>query len=158
VTDEYPHRVAPKDQSFLIRQADYESDELRLRAVRFEVFVDEQRVPPEIEMDERDRQCVHFLAFEGQRAVGTARIDLERGGKIGRLAVLAAWRRRGIGRALMEACHSLAAQRGVDTVWCHAQVAAESFYRGLGYRAVGPVFDEAGIAHREMRKRLDPPA
>ena len=148
----------PKDETIQVRQSDYESDEAFLRAVRFEVFVDEQRVPPEIEMDERDPHCIHFLAFEGQRAVGTVRIDLEQNGKIGRLAVLAACRRRGIGRALMEACHSLAAQHGLDTVWCHAQVAAESFYRGLGYGAVGQVFEEAGIAHRRMRKRLDPSA
>jgi predicted GNAT family N-acyltransferase len=148
------YRRASENPTCTIRVADYATDEPVLRAIRFEVFVDEQRVPAEIEMDDRDPLCIHFLAFEGHDAVGTARIDLDQAGKIGRLAVLSPYRRRGIGRALMQACHGVAREHGLDAVWCHAQLVAEPFYRSLGYRASGDVFDEAGIPHRHMKKAL----
>lgn len=105
-------------------------------------------------MDERDTHCTHLLAFVGDEAVGTARIDLERAGKIGRLAVRPAWRRQGVGRALMERCHEIAASHGLGAVWCHAQTAAVPFYAGLGYEAVGDRFEEAGIDHQRMTKSL----
>lgn len=137
-----------------IREVAYDETEPTLRAIRFEVFVDEQNVPPEIEMDERDPHCIHFLACLGDEAVGTARIDLEKKGKVGRLAVVARCRGQGIGRSLMERCHEIAADRGLAQVWCNAQVSAVPFYESLGYRAEGEVFDEAGINHLKMTKIL----
>ena len=131
--------------------ADYAHDFERLRQIRFAVFVDEQRVPAEIELDERDPQCLHALAMVGDDAVGTARIDIARDGKVGRLAVLAAHRRRGIGAALMLHLHALARQHGLASVWCHAQTSAADFYESLGYRRCSDVFVEAGIDHVEMR-------
>lgn len=133
---------------------DYCTDETAIRAIRFEVFVDEQSVPPEIEMDDRDPRCIHVLAYLDEAAVGTARIDVEQAGKVGRLAVLAKYRRQGIGRALMERCHEIAERQGLEQVWCHAQVAAVPFYERLGYRVTGALFEEAGIDHRRMTKVL----
>jgi predicted GNAT family N-acyltransferase len=138
-----------------VLEADFVRDEAALREIRFAVFVAEQRVPPEIEMDERDARCVHLLARDGAACVGTARIDLEHAGKIGRLAVLAGHRRHGVGSALMRRCHEIAARHGLREVWCHAQVGAVPFYESLGYAATGPVFEEAAIEHRKMVKRLD---
>jgi predicted GNAT family N-acyltransferase len=138
-----------------VRVADFDADNAAIRHVRFAVFVGEQRVPEDIEMDDRDRACVHLLAFEGGVAVGTARIDLEKGGKVGRLAVLAGSRRRGIGRALMERLHAIAEEHGLAHVWCHAQVAAVPFYEGLGYRISGDVFAEADMPHLRMDLDLD---
>lgn len=137
-----------------IRRADFARDEKAIRAVRFAVFVDEQRVPAEIEMDDRDAHCIHLLAYDGSNAVGTARIDVERDGKIGRLAVLATARQQGIGRALMEELHTIARAHDLTRVWCHAQVVAIPFYAKLGYRASGPRFDEAGIEHVRMQRPL----
>jgi predicted GNAT family N-acyltransferase len=137
-----------------IREANYDSDERAIRSIRFAVFVDEQNVPPEIEMDDRDPHCIHLLAFVGEKAVGTARIDIEHGGKIGRLAVLKSWRKRGIGRSLMERCHEIAGQHGLTEVWCNAQVVAVPFYASLGYHGVGDRFEEAGIEHQRMTKTL----
>lgn len=137
-----------------VRRADYGADRDAIRRIRFAVFVDEQRVPPDLEMDDRDAHCEHFLAFEHGLAVGTARIDIASGGKIGRLAVLAGSRRAGIGRALMEACHETALARGLDEVWCNAQVGAVRFYEHLGYSITGEPFDEAGIEHLRMFLRL----
>lgn len=137
-----------------VRIADFAADEPALRRVRFEVFVDEQRVPAEIEMDERDPECVHVLALDDDVAVGTGRIDLERGGKVGRVAVVARVRRRGVGTAVMERLHGIAAAHGLASVWCHAQIAAAPFYERLGYRSFGPVFDEADIPHVRMERRV----
>lgn len=73
-----------------ITLARYDADYAAIRGVRFAVFVDEQSVPAEIELDERDPHCVHVLAHDAEsRPVGTGRIDLDAGGKIGRVAVLA---------------------------------------------------------------------
>jgi predicted GNAT family N-acyltransferase len=144
------------NSSITIRKVDFETEEDSIRAVRFEVFVDEQGVPPEIEMDDRDAHCIHLLAIVDDEPVGTARIDIERAGKVGRLAVLRKCRGQGIGRNLMEHCHDLAREHGLTEVWCHAQVVALPFYSRLGYRMTGEAFDEAGISHRKMRKPLEP--
>lgn len=139
--------------AFEIRSADYTADFAVIRFIRFSVFVDEQHVPEEIELDERDPSCRHFLAVDGSAPVGTARIDLSLG-KIGRLSVLGPSRRRGIGRALMEACHDTAVAEGLQTVWCNAQVTAVPFYESLGYSVTGEAFMEAGIEHVRMTKTL----
>ena len=146
----------PLNTCATIREVDYGTEEATLRAIRFEVFVDEQSVPAEIEMDDRDPHCIHLLASLDNKVVGTARIDIEQSGKVGRLAVLAEFRRRGIGRELMARCHELAERHGLSEVWCHAQEAALPFYSGLGYRITGEPFDEAGISHRKMTKALTP--
>jgi predicted GNAT family N-acyltransferase len=142
------------NSSPVIREASFEADEPQIRAVRFAVFVDEQHVPPEIEMDDRDPHCIHLLAHLGEDAVATARIDIEQHGKVGRLAVLAGFRRLGIGRELMERCHEIAARHGLGNVWCNAQVVATPFYSSLGYIEEGEIFDEAGIDHIRMTKQL----
>lgn len=137
-----------------VRTADYDTDRDAITGVRFAVFVDEQHVPEDIEIDERDPVCVHVLAFDDDVPVGTARIDFDDGGRIGRLAVLAGRRGRGIGAALMACLHGLARERGFVRVWCHAQRRAVPFYRHLGYRVTGAPFVEAGIEHVTMEREL----
>lgn len=138
-------------ESHRVVVADFERDYVAIRSVRFAVFVHEQQVPAEIEMDERDAECLHVLALDGLgQAIGTGRIDVALGGKIGRMAVLAGQRGRGIGRALVESLHACAIERGLKSVWCHAQVAAQPFYERAGYRAHGEIFLEAGIPHIRM--------
>ena len=80
-----------------VRDADFTADFASIRLVRATVFIDEQRVPRELEFDERDALCRHVLAFDGDTAVGTGRLDLDYGGKIGRVAVVATHRRSGVG-------------------------------------------------------------
>ena len=137
-----------------VRLAAFDADNAAIRRIRFAVFVDEQHVPEDLEIDDRDCECVHVLAFDGDAAVGTARIDLHKDGKIGRLAVAAECRRRGIGTALMERLHAIAQAHGLTHVWCHAQLAALPFYERLGYRASGEIFDEADIPHLRMDRDL----
>ena len=138
-----------------IERASFEADYTAIRRVRFTVFVDEQRVPEEIELDERDPLCVHILAYDDRGApIGTGRLDVDYGGKIGRVAVLASARRGGVGTALMSRLHELAVESGLRSVWCNAQVTALAFYRGIGYRTVGEHFYEAGIEHVRMERDL----
>ena len=138
-----------------VRIADFDADYAAIRAIRFTVFVDEQRVPPDEELDDRDRECIHVLALDDRDApIGTGRIDLAAGGKIGRVAVLANARRDGVGAALMERLHEIAREHRLRDVWCNAQVGAAPFYERLGYRAAGEHFYEAGIEHVRMTRAL----
>jgi len=132
-------------------------DELaRCLAIRRAVFVEEQGVPLEEEMDAHDPACAHFLALSLGEAVGTARLRVTGDGrpKAERVAVRRPFRRAGVGRALMCALEDEARARGQRELVLNAQVAVVAFYERLGYRAEGPEFLEAGIPHRAMRKPL----
>ena len=120
--------------------------------IRTTVFVEEQRVPPEIEMDKHDAACVHALAYAQGRAVGTGRLLPD--GHIGRMAVLKDSRSLGVGGAILERLVAEARRRGLRQVVLSAQTHALGFYRAHGFLAVGTVFQEAGIAHQEMRRVL----
>lgn len=126
--------------------------------VRFRVFVEEQKVPPELEPDEYDASALHWIAVaEGStKVVGTARLVEKADGiaKIGRVAVLPEWRGKRIGEALMRAALKHAASVGYRRAILDAQVPVIAFYEGLGFVAEGPVFDDAGIPHRHMTRPL----
>ena len=137
----------------VIAQVDWNQKKPVLLAIRFAVFVDEQGVPAELEHDEHDPGAVHLLArTAGDIPVATARMLDD--GHIGRMAVLPAWRRQGLGSALLRELIDLARHRGMSQVQLHAQCHAEAFYRRLGFVAEGEVFPDAGIDHRSMYLRL----
>lgn len=119
--------------------------------IRMTVFVGEQNVPVEEERDSYEELAQHFLALWNCETAGTARAIIKEPGrvKIGRVAVLPAYRKFGIGAALMRAVE--AAFPGA-AFQLDAQLQAMKFYERLGYVAEGPVFDDAGIPHRLMRK------
>lgn len=120
-------------------------------AIRMRVFVKEQGVPREIELDRDDQRAVHFLATASGKAIGTARIVMRRSGaKIGRMAVLKSYRRKSVGTKLLNRAVASAKESGAQKIYLHAQVAVSGFYQRLGFRSVGPIFDEAGIPHRKM--------
>ena len=120
-------------------------------AIRMRVFVREQGVPEEIELDIDDGRAIHLLASDRGNAVGTARVVFRRGSaKIGRMAVLKSYRRIGLGKKLLARAIATAKQRAVRKIYLHAQVSVIGFYEKAGFRCVGPVFDEAGISHRKM--------
>ncbi|MCX4727142.1 GNAT family N-acetyltransferase [Streptomyces sp. NPDC090052] len=137
-------------------------------AVRRDVFVTEQGVPPELEYDAYDAlgaATVHVLAAGADGPLGTGRLLLPaagpgRGvdepgvGSLGRLAVAAAARGRGVGVALVRAIEDAARERGLTAVDLHAQTHALGFYERLGYVAYGPEFPDAGIPHRAMRRTV----
>ena len=125
--------------------------------LRREVFVIEQGVPEEIEIDELDDGATHLAALVDQEVVGTLRIVEHEGtAKIGRVAVRAVARRNGIGARLMEHAAAIVRGRGFGEIVLHAQLSVAAFYRRLGYVEEGETFDEAGIAHIAMRKAIVP--
>jgi len=134
-----------------VKQISADDAKAQAFAVRMRVFVREQGVPAEIELDRDDRRAIHFLALISGKAVGTARVVTRHGNaKIGRMAVLKSYRRRGVGAKLLKGAVAAAKKRGARKIYLHAQVAVIGFYEKLGFRCVGLVFDEAGIAHRKM--------
>jgi predicted GNAT family N-acyltransferase len=137
------------------------STEAELQAalmIRRRVFVDEQQVPIEEEVDSYDSLAnalaVHFLARLADEPIGTARLLLDpppgEHPHIGRVSVLRALRGRGYGQAIMAAVHAEAQRRGYAGATLAAQLQALPFYARLGYVARGPVFLDAGIEHRMM--------
>lgn len=124
-------------------------------AIRMTVFVDEQRVPEEEELDADDETATHFLVEQDGVAIATARL-LDKGAysKIGRVAVSKVARGTGAGAALMRFIEAHAQSRGAREVVLDAQVQALGFYEKLGYWAEGEEFLDAGIPHYRMRKHL----
>ncbi len=124
-------------------------------ALRRRVFIEEQRVPEEIELDADDADALHALALEDGRPVGCGRM-LARGDyvKIGRMAVMAERRGAGIGRRVLQFLVERARQQGYRRAVLDAQVHAERFYLKQGFTPVGEVFEEAGIPHRRMELSL----
>ncbi len=128
-----------------------EQEQQQVFALRMEVFVKEQRVPPEIELDQEDAHALHLMAEENGLTVGCARI-LHHGKEahIGRLAVKQTYRGKGIGAALcrfaIDHCRAL----GCQSIWLNSQRHAVGFYEKLGFSPVGETFWEAGIPHIRM--------
>ena len=135
-----------------IRLLDWPAAQAEAQRIRFIVFVEEQGVPPELEMDDQDAQCIHALVYAEGKAVGTGRLLPD--GHIGRTAVLKDARGRGAGRALLRALIDAARRRGDREVALSAQVHALGFYRAEGFEPEGAVYEEAGIPHQAMRMKL----
>jgi predicted GNAT family N-acyltransferase len=123
-----------------------------LQRVRRQVFVVEQEVPESEEWDAEDPVSVHVLATRNREPVGTGR--LTPAGKIGRMAVLSEVRGRGVGGRILRMLLEEAVHRGLLELRLNAQVHAIPFYEKHGFAAEGPVFMEAGIPHRSMRRAL----
>jgi predicted GNAT family N-acyltransferase len=142
------------DSIFVLRAQTPEEREACF-AIRHEVFVEEQKVPVEAELDEHDETALHFLALKGNQSVGAARVIFKNGGliaKIGRVAVLKKARGLGIGRAVMEAIEADPRVRQAARLILHAQTQVLLFYERLGYQASGDEFMEDGMAHYFMSK------
>jgi predicted GNAT family N-acyltransferase len=132
------------------------ADMQRAYVIRRRVFIEEQRVPEEIEMDSDDAQAFHALAILDGAAIGCGRMVDHGVGevKIGRMAVLPEFRKTGIGAHILRFLVERARARGFRKAILHAQLTAEGFYLKEGFTPVGGVFDEAGIEHRKMERAL----
>jgi predicted GNAT family N-acyltransferase len=139
--------------SFSVRICNWDEARVQARRIREAVFVHEQGVPQELEYDGQDAHCEHALAHtaDGQ-AIGTARLLPD--GHIGRMAVLPAWRGKGVGALLLQGLIEQARRRGHASVRLNAQLHASGFYRRFGFDVSGTEFIEAGIPHLAMRREL----
>ena len=131
---------------------DYEPHTDDICAIRYEVFVDEQNVPEELEIDGLDGKAKHVLAFVDGVPIGTGRILSD--GHIGRVAVLKNYRGLGIGKSIMKELIKCAQDMSLEKVWLSSQWHAYSFYLDLGFVCVGEVYKEAGIEHIKMFRVL----
>lgn len=148
-----------KANSYSVSIANWQQIGAALSQVRFTVFVREQGVPPEIELDELDAdldKCVHAAAHDDDgNVIATARLIVEEPiPRIGRMAVLKAWRGTGVGGTLLETLCVEAKNKGFQQVLVHAQTHAAPFYFKRGFLSHGSEFAEAGIPHLEMRRAL----
>ena len=145
--------AAERDAAFTVRLVSWDGEGARLRAVRTAVFVVEQKIPDELEWDALDAPSVHALAQAADRTpVGCGRLLPD--GHIGRMAVLAHWRGRGVGAALLARLIEAARARGDQRVILNAQTQAMPFYARFGFAPVGEPFVEAGIPHHAMARVL----
>jgi predicted GNAT family N-acyltransferase len=142
--------------SISVHTVQTEQDLDAIHSVRNTVFVHEQDVPATIEIDEFDVNSYHAVARWEGKIIGTGRLVLENqyAGKIGRMAVLEAYRRLGVGGYVLEFLELYAWKMGFNEVALHAQVYVKGFYQKRGYKEEGSVFFEAGIQHILMRKKL----
>ncbi len=121
-------------------------------AIRQKVFIEEQGVPEHMELDEYDPGASHVLAYQNAQCIATARlVRLDaKSAQIGRMAVLVSLRGQGIGTAMLKQLIEFALSEGISNLLLHSQVSASSFYEKLGFKAEGPIYQEAGISHRNM--------
>ena len=137
----------------------WQDAELDAYPIRKRVFIEEQGVPEEMEIDEFDLNALHALAYADSECIGTARLvtltgSVGRIGRIGRMAVLPKHRGHGIGKQLLGALLKACQSQGIKQIELHAQVTVIPFYEQFGFIAQGDIYDEAGIAHRDMILRI----
>ena len=131
---------------------DYKGNEKDICNIRFKVFVDEQNVPEELEIDGLDDEAKHVLAYLDDEPIGTGRILID--GHIGRVAVLKKYRGLGIGKSIMKELIEWAQKNNLEKLWLSSQWHAHSFYLDIGFVCEGEVYEEAGIDHIKMNRTL----
>jgi len=137
-----------------VQQVSHADAHVAIHEVRQRVFVQEQGIAAELERDALDPVSAHVLALDADdgQPVGTGRLAPD--GRIGRMAVLASHRSRGVGEALLAALVEAGRRLGLAELHLHAQLPARDFYARQGFLPEGEVFEEAGIGHQQMRRRL----
>jgi predicted GNAT family N-acyltransferase len=120
--------------------------------IRHAVFIKEQEVPEELEWDEFDQDALHAIVKKDQEVIGTARLIIDNAkARIGRMAIQKEYRHQGIGQKLLPILIQTAKEKGAQECILHAQTHAIAFYAKSDFEPNGPIFDEAGIPHVEMR-------
>jgi predicted GNAT family N-acyltransferase len=124
-------------------------------SIRKEVFVHEQNVPEELEIDEFENDAIHFALYQNNRPVGAGRFrELDGIGKVERICVSQHVRGSGAGKVIMLGIEEYAKEKQILTLKLNAQTSAIPFYEKLGYEVISDEFMDAGIPHKTMRKTL----
>ena len=131
---------------------DYNDNKNDICKIIFDVFVDEQTVPKELEIDGLEDEAKHVLAYLDNEAIGTGRILSD--GHIGRIAVLKKHRGLGIGKIMMQSLMQWAEEAKLEKLWLSSQWHAHGFYLDLGFQCEGEIYEEAGIDHIKMSKKI----
>jgi predicted GNAT family N-acyltransferase len=130
----------------------WEEAKSQVMPIRHEIFIKEQEVPEELEWDEFDQNALHAIIKKENQVIGTARLIIDNTiAKIGRMAIQKEYRQQGIGQELLLTLMQRAKEKGAQECILHAQTHAIAFYAKANFEPNGPIFDEAGIPHVEMR-------
>lgn len=124
-------------------------------SIRKTVFIHEQQVPEEEEIDQYDDTATHFVQYDGTKPIGAGRFrTIDRIGKVERICVLKEHRKTGAGKQIMNKIEEYAKKEGIEQLKLNAQTHAIPFYSGLGYEIISEEFLDAGIPHRTMQKKI----
>lgn len=144
-----------------ITKTDWQTSETALRKLRETVFMQEQHVSAADEWDGKDDNAIHYLVTAEGQAIGCARLLMDGNtkdgytGKIGRVAILPAWRRQHIATKLLQFIINNARETGLHTLSLDAQTTVTGLYKKLGFTAYGDTFMDAGILHQGMSLQLE---
>jgi len=124
--------------------------------IRKTVFVEEQNVPVELEIDGLDQEAEHFIAYINKKPIGCARIRIKNNfAKLERIAIIGEYRNKGFGKQLTKFLIDYCKQKKFDEIRLHSQIYVSDFYKKLGFKFVGENFFEAGIEHVEMYMEIN---
>jgi predicted GNAT family N-acyltransferase len=130
-------------------------DHTQLKNIREKVFIQEQKVTPELEWDGMDENAMHFLVFKDEEAIGCARaVVIKNYMQLGRMAVLKEYRGQGIGSALLEKAIVTAKLNQISSIHISAQFYAIDFYLKFGFKVMSDIYLDAEIPHRDMTLKL----
>ena len=136
-----------------VRQVTTDKEREDAFQVRMTVFVEEQKVPPEEELDAHDETAIHFISYDEEKAVAASRLRfVEEYGKLERICVLKTYRGRDIGKQIIHEMEAVILKNGYKKAKLNAQTHAQVFYQKLGYETVSGEFMDAGIPHVTMIK------
>jgi predicted GNAT family N-acyltransferase len=129
------------------------ADALKVRRL---VFIDEQQVPEEEEIDQYEKECIHVVMYDNdQQPIAAGRLrNVDGIGKMERICVLSSHRKLGLGKHIMDYLEGLAIENGYNKLKLNSQTHAEGFYDKLGYQTISDVFLDAGIPHVTMVKEV----
>lgn len=133
----------------IVKIVDFTDQFSEIRDIRTSVFINEQKVPSELEWDEYDKDSTHIIAYYNNKPVGTARLLSD--GHIGRMAVLKEYRNRNVGQNMLKYILKTAQKRAFKTVELSAQKHAIGFYKKYGFIIMSDVYLDAGIPHYDMK-------
>jgi predicted GNAT family N-acyltransferase len=137
-------------KEIFIKKVSNEDEFKKVLQIRTEVFIKEQNVPEEIELDGYDDQADHFIAFYENRPIGCARVRINKYAKLERIAILKNQRGKGFGKQLTNFLIEYCKNQDIQEIRMHSQVYVADFYKKIGFETVGNTFFEAGIEHVEM--------
>jgi len=142
--------------NLLVKQVNTTKELKDVQEVRRQVFIEEQGINREADIDGLDQTSDHIIVYDNNTPVGTARIRYKNRvqAKLERIAVLKSYRGQGIGKRITEASLKLAKMKGASEVTLDAQQSAARFYKKLGFRQEGEPFEEVGIPHIAMTRKL----
>ncbi|WP_026571082.1 MULTISPECIES: GNAT family N-acetyltransferase [Sediminibacillus] len=138
-----------------VKQVATEAEQKQAYQVRNTVFVEEQNVPAELEIDDLEEKAVHFVGYENEKPVAASRLRfVDSYGKLERICVLKEYRGRSFGSQIIKEMEAAIRENGFQKSKLNAQTHAEEFYKSLGYQTVSGEFMDAGIPHVTMIKEL----